>query len=346
MSAAVGGIRSYLAAVHSQFGDPLSVCSLEQVAGSATQQLGPHDVACQVLAAPINHADLNRVEGSYPILPGSLPASCGSEGVARVIGAGPNVQLKPGDRVVPRVWGLGTWANELVAKDHELSPIPDETLDDIDASQVSVSPATAIRMLEDFEQLQPGEHSLVQNCANSAVGRSVIQLAESRGVPTVNFIRNREGADEVAEGLRELGATEVLFPGDEKSDAVHDRIRNQLPPAVLGLSAAGGEHCRTVAKLLARDGTLVVYGAADKSSMEINARQLLFRNISVRGFWLSNWYMNVSDNARQELLSQVCEEVQRGMVLPAHSFPLEAFSEALKAATGPRQGRKVVLTCR
>lgn len=44
------------------------------------------------------------------------------------------------------------------------------------------SPVTAVRMLEEFQEVRPGA-SVVQNGANSAVGRAVIQVARARGAP-------------------------------------------------------------------------------------------------------------------------------------------------------------------
>lgn len=179
------------------------MCTLEQT--QEQRSLARGEVQCEMLCAPINHADLNRIEGKYPLLPQSLPARCGSEGVARVVGVGPSVSLKPGDRVLPKGFGLGTWSQRLVCSEEQLLPVPYDDLDDKDAAQLSVNPAAAIRMLEDFQHIRPGEHAIVQNCANSAVGRSVIQLCESRGIPTINFIRDRNGSDQVSESLRELG---------------------------------------------------------------------------------------------------------------------------------------------
>lgn len=60
-----------------------------------------------MLFAPINPADLNIVQGSYPTQP-PLPAVAGSEGVAQVIEVGPNAKnLKVGDLVLPLKQGFG-----------------------------------------------------------------------------------------------------------------------------------------------------------------------------------------------------------------------------------------------
>jgi hypothetical protein len=52
------------------------------------------------------------------------------------------------------------------------------------------SPPTALCMLEQFVELQPGD-TVVQNGATSAVGQHVIQLCRARGLRTVNIIRDR-----------------------------------------------------------------------------------------------------------------------------------------------------------
>lgn len=62
-----------------------------------------------MLGAPVNPADINTVQGVYPIKP-PLPAVPGNEGVGRVLSVGSDVKsLSVGDTVVPLDLGLGTW---------------------------------------------------------------------------------------------------------------------------------------------------------------------------------------------------------------------------------------------
>lgn len=68
------------------------------------------DVTVKMLFAPINPADLNMIQGSYPVKP-SLPAVGGSEGLAEVVAVGPKAKVKVGDLVLPRQQGLGTTKN-------------------------------------------------------------------------------------------------------------------------------------------------------------------------------------------------------------------------------------------
>lgn len=57
-------------------------------------------------------------------------------------------------------------------------------------------------------QLGEGD-TLIQNGANSAVGRAVIQVAARRGINTINLVRDRPGRQDTQEELMALGGTLV-----------------------------------------------------------------------------------------------------------------------------------------
>ncbi len=61
------------------------------------------------LVASINPADINLIQGVYPVKV-QLPAVGGFEGVAEIVEVGSDVtSLQPGDRVVPDIECFGTW---------------------------------------------------------------------------------------------------------------------------------------------------------------------------------------------------------------------------------------------
>lgn len=82
--------------------------------------------------------------------------------------------LKVGDLVIPAQSGLGTWRTHGIHKGVDLFPI-DKDLHRDTAAMFQVNPPTAYRLLHDFVELSPGD-IIVQNGANSAVGRYVIQV--------------------------------------------------------------------------------------------------------------------------------------------------------------------------
>ena len=68
----------------------------------------PTQVAFRMLASPINPADINQIEGVYPVMP-PLPAVAGNEGVAEVTQVGSKVtSVRVGDWFIPAQAGFGT----------------------------------------------------------------------------------------------------------------------------------------------------------------------------------------------------------------------------------------------
>src|SRR5207237_10302270 len=85
------------------------------------------------------------------------------------------------------------------------------------ASMLKSNPMTAWRLLHDYVDLARGDW-LIQNAANSAVGRAVIQIAHELGFKTVNVVRRAELIDE----LRGEGGDVVLVDGEKLRDEVKD----------------------------------------------------------------------------------------------------------------------------
>lgn len=161
-----------------------------------------------MLAAPVNPADINTIQGVYPIKP-RLPSIPGNEGVGKIELVGDGVKrLQVGDIVLPKENAWGTWRTRAVCDaEHLLKISPD--VDVVAAATMSVNPCTAYRMLKDFVTLEKGD-VIIQNGANSACGQSVIQLAKAWGLVSVNVVRNRPDIDNLRNQLTNLGADHVL----------------------------------------------------------------------------------------------------------------------------------------
>src|SRR5260370_33077931 len=175
---------------------------------------GPGEVVFDVLAFPINPADVSFCRGSYRLRP-PLPATPGAEGVGRVVAIGAGVsQVRPGDLVINMQ--RENWAQRRRVRGEDAIPIPSD-LDLAQAAMLRINPATALLLLDDHVALARGDW-VIQNVANSAVGRHVIVLAKARGVRTVNVVRR----DDVAAELRDLGANVVLRDGRELAERARD----------------------------------------------------------------------------------------------------------------------------
>jgi len=138
--------------------------------------------------SPVNPADINVLQGMYPIRP-PLPATGGGEGVAEIIAAGEESDLQVGDWVVPDMPSSGTWRTHLVAHQDFWIKVRND-IPVVLAATLQINPSTAYRMLKDFVNLSPGDW-VIQNGANSGVGQAAIQIAKSMGVKTVNIVRDR-----------------------------------------------------------------------------------------------------------------------------------------------------------
>jgi Zn-dependent alcohol dehydrogenase len=139
--------------------------------------------------APINPSDINTIEGKYPLHP-ELPASPGHEGVGVVAAVGSRVtRLRPGDRCVPIEHSQGTWRTHGVFHETHWYRVPAD-LPIACAAAMVINPPTALRLLEEYVHLEPGD-TVIQTGANSAVGKYVVQIAKAMGLNTINLIRDR-----------------------------------------------------------------------------------------------------------------------------------------------------------
>ena len=101
------------------------------------------------------------------------------------------------------------------------------------AAMLTVNPSSAWGMLNSFVELAPGEW-ILQNAANSAVGRCVIQIARSSGWRTLNLVRRPD----VIEELKLLGADAVAVEGCDLREVCAEHCGAARPR--LGLNAVGG----------------------------------------------------------------------------------------------------------
>ncbi|KAJ7947747.1 Zinc-binding alcohol dehydrogenase family protein [Quillaja saponaria] len=291
-----------------------------------------NDVCVKMLAAPINPSDINRIEGVYPVRP-QVPAVGGYEGVGEVHSVGSAVKdLSPGDWVIPSPPSFGTWQSYIV-KDQNVWHKINKDLPMEYAATVTVNPLTALRMLDDYISLNSGD-AIVQNGATSIVGQCIIQIARYRGIHNVNIIRDRAGSDEVKERLKSLGADEVFTESKLEVKNVKSLLGNTPEPA-LGFNCVGGNAASLVLKFLRQGGTMVTYGGMSKKPVTVSTSSFIFKDLSLRGFWLQKWM--TTDKAKESrimidyLLGLVREEKLK---YEMELVPFDSFHVALDKALG------------
>ncbi|XP_037357243.1 enoyl-[acyl-carrier-protein] reductase, mitochondrial isoform X3 [Talpa occidentalis] len=271
------------ALVYGHHGDPAKVVELKNQELAA---VGGSDVHVKMLAAPINPADINMIQGNYGFLP-KLPAVGGNEGVGQVVAVGSSVTaVKPGDWVIPASAGLGTWRTEAVFSEEALIGVPSD-IPLQSAATLSVNPCTAYRMLMDFEQLRPGD-SVIQNASNSGVGQAVIQIAAALGLRTINVVRDRPDIQKLTDRLKNLGAEHVITEEELRKPEMKNFFKD-VPQPRLALNCVGGKSSTELLRQLAPGGTMVTYGGMAKQPVTASVSLLIFKDLKLRGFWLSQW---------------------------------------------------------
>ena len=322
--------ESIKAIVYQAHGKPNEVLQL-------TDQPRPRPAAgealVRLLAAPINPADLNQIEGKYPIR-APLPATPGFEGAGRVEEIDSAVtDFKTGDLVIlPH--NLGTWREMVAVKAENLTRVPDGISPE-QAAMLKINPITAWRLLHDFVRLEKGEW-VIQNAANSAVGRAVIAICRDQGWRTVNIVRREELIDE----LHAAGGDVVLLDNDQLREAATEATGRAA--IRLGINQVGGESALRLAKIVAPEATIVTIGAMSLQPLTMPNGLLIFKNLHFTGFWVNKWYEHASAAERAETFGQIFELAKHSCFETKieRSYPLQDFQDAVaRAGQGKRAGK-------
>jgi trans-2-enoyl-CoA reductase len=286
-----------------------------------------------MLAAPINPADLNQIDGKYPVrFP--LPATPGFEGAGLVVDVGKNVKDLTVGALVILPHNLGTWREAAAVKAGELVTVP-PAIDPVHAAMLKINPMTAWRLLHDYVDLKKGDW-LIQNAANSAAGRAVIQIAHELGYKTINVVRRAELIDE----LRSKGGDVVFVDGEDLREEVKSATDDA--PIRLGLNAVGGDSALRLANCLAPGSTLVTFGAMSLQPLKIPNGLLIFKDLRFRGIWINKWYDNATTEERMDAFRPLFEMAKRGLLKAKveKAYPLnDAKAAVVDAARGKRSGK-------
>ena len=290
-------------------------------------------VLIKVLAAPINPSDVMTLTGVYGMLP-PLPAVGGNEGVGVVAELGPGVTSPAVGQTVLLPVGSGTWTTHLVADAKKLMPLPNG-VDPLQLAMLTVNPPTAYLLLREFVDLQSGDW-LIQNAANSGVGEYLIQLAKIRGFKTVNIVR-RESA---VAAVRAMGADVVLVDGSGLAKRVADATGNAK--IRLGIDAVGGKSTDNLAECLTEGGVLVNYGMMSGESCVVSPSSFVFRDITLRGFWLALWFRKATLPQQMAVFGELAKLIATGKLTARvqATYDISQIKAAvMAAAAGERDGK-------
>ena len=301
----------------------------------AMPEPGPNEVRIKVKAAPINPSDIMFVQNLYGIRP-QLPSGAGFEGMGVIDAVGEGVQMETGTRV--SFTGVGTWSEYAIASHRTVIPVPDAIPDEM-AAQLFVNPFTAYAMVQEANVPEGGW--LMLTAAGSAYGKMVIQICKMRGINTIGTVRR----DDINDELRELGLTEIINTETENMAARVKQITDGTGVACV-LDAVGGHTATQALTCLAKGGTMLIFGLLSLQDPEINAGLLIFRELTVKGFWLTDWMRRVDAETRQDVAKNVIGLLASGnFQLPVEAtYSLDQIAEAVEHADRPGRWGKVLVT--
>lgn len=174
-----------------------------------------------------------------------------------------------GARVVGITGRGGAWAQRIALRTDLLAELPDG-VSLAQAATLPVAGLTALRALE-IAGFVLGKRVLVTG-ASGGVGRFAIQLAARAGAHVTGVSRDEQRA----RGLRDLGASEVLF--DVEGSTTFDAI----------LEGVGGASLSAAIGRVAGRGTIVSYASSDQTPVAFGARTLFGRapGATLRGLFI------------------------------------------------------------
>ena len=224
-----------------------------------TPEPGKGEVLIEVKAASVNYPDTLIIRDLYQFKP-PRPFTPGTEVAGVVTAIGEGVQrAKVGDSVFAIMLKNGGFATHAVAKEHEVTPVPDGMSHE-EAASFIMTYGTSYYALKDRAHLQPGETLFILGAAGG-VGSAAIELGKAMGARVVAGVSTQEKAD----FCKELGADETLvYPRELDKDgqkALSKEIKALCPEGVnVAYDGVGGAYAEPTLRSMAWEGRYLVVG--------------------------------------------------------------------------------------
>jgi NADPH:quinone reductase-like Zn-dependent oxidoreductase len=293
------------------------------------------EVVFDVLAFPINPADISFCKGTYRLKP-PLPATPGAECIGRVTAVGASVShVKPGDLVI--TLQRENWAQRRRVNGDDVITVP-AGLELRQAAMLRINPPTALLLLTDIVDLKAGEW-VIQNVANSAVGRLVIRLARARGLRTMNVVRRESLFAE----LTALGADACVVDGADLAETV--KANTGGAPIRLGLDAVSGRATARLSACLGDGGVVCNYGSMSGEDPVMSRSALIAGGQTLVGFILGRGLARRSLEEVRAIYADLGQQILTGSLsAPVEKvYSIEAIKAALlHAQRGERSGKILV----
>jgi NADPH2:quinone reductase len=288
------------------------------------------EVLIKVAAAGINYADTMMRAGNYLTKP-ELPFTLGYEAAGTIEEVGEKVtNFSVGQRVLATT-SSGGYAEYATARALLTMPIPDE-LGFGEATALLVQGLTALGLLNEAHI----EQTILIHAAAGGVGSLLVQLAKLKGLKVIGTASSEQKLQLVAN----LGADKAInYSEPDWTDEVLKATGGKGADWIIEM--VGGAIVGQNLKVLAKHGTMWVYGAASGEDFKVSVLSLMAKNHTIRGYWL----MNESVENRIRFTKELLKHIGTGRLkIQVTEFPLEQAREAHEAIENRKTTGKVVLT--
>ena len=298
---------------------------------------GPGEVAIRIQACGVNFPDTLIIEGKYQFKP-PLPFAPGSDVVGVVSRLGEGVRrLKVGDKVLG-VLGWGGFAEEIVAHENRLIPLPAE-IDPLLAAAFAMTYATSYHALKDRARLRSGETLLVLGAAGG-VGLAAVELGKLMGARVIAAA----SSEEKLAFCRQYGADEVInYEQEDLREAIKRLTGGQ--GVDVAYDPVGGAYTEKALRGMAWDGRLLVVGFTSGEIPRVPLNLALLKGCSIVGVFFgafSERDPRLSTQNFQQLLAWIQEQKLKPLI--SATYPLEQAGEALRRLAAREAVGKMVIT--
>ncbi len=320
-------------------GDPAEVLEVSEIPDPPAPGRG--QVQVDVRAFPIHPGDLVGV-GFGPPHPGQRTVA-GLEATGVVVATGPGVDtLGIGTRVTVFP-NPGSWAQRINVAAEVAVPVPDSVNQDV-AAQMVCNPLTALLLYRAAQQhFSVGfDGMIVNNAANSSVGRLFTVGADRHRIATIGVVRSAERAHELAARYPDVPVVSTDSP-----DWVQQiRTIADGRPIPVALDPVGGTIAGHLMSLLSSGGTLITYGAMAQENIPLHAAALVGGEIGIRGLTIGRWLSGVAPERRASDIAGVVAIVttKPEEFDVAGTYALDQITEAVQHVNRPGKTGAVIVT--
>lgn len=315
-------------------GEPATVLALRDI---PMPNPAAGEILLHVQARSINPSDLAFIRGGYGIRP-KLPSGAGFEAMGVVSGHGEGITAQDiplGTRVAFTALN-GAWQEYVSVSAKTVIPLPAAIPDEVGA-QMFVNPLTAWAMLHECK-LEAGDWLLLTAGA-STFSQLVVQLAAAEGIKVICTVRR----DDFTERLLKIGATAVVNTTKENLQARVKELTGRGAKAAL--EAIGGTAGAEALESLARNGIMLVYGMLSLEPIPVNSAIVIFKQLTIRGFWLTEWMKSTSAEVQFKAVSTLLSHFGSGKLTVSvdAKYTLDEWKEAVLHAEKPGRGGKILI---